>query len=102
MTTTIIEQSDIGVPICPPASAKPWIWLATALITGAIAMGLELVAFRLYAPYFGYSVYVWGSMISVVMGALACGYALGGRLAGRTRPELFLYGAIFLSALYQT
>src|SRR5258708_20760653 len=41
-------------------------------------------------------------MRSVVMGALACGYVLGGRLAGRTRPELFLYGAIFLSALYQT
>jgi spermidine synthase len=102
MTTAIIEQSDIGVRTVPAASAKAWIWLTTALVTGAIAMGLELVAFRLYAPYFGYSVYVWGSMISVVMGALACGYALGGQLAGRTRPELFLYGAIFLSALYQT
>ena len=34
-------------------------------------MSLELVAFRLYAPYFGYSIYVWGSMISVVMLALA-------------------------------
>src|SRR5216684_1669561 len=102
MTTTIIEQESIGLRTVAVASAKVWVWLATAFFTGAIAMSLELVAFRLYAPYFGYSVYVWGSMISVVMGALACGYALGGRLAGRTRPELFLYGAIFLSALYQT
>jgi spermidine synthase len=98
----MIEQDVIGARISPAASAKSWIWLATALLTGAIAMGLELVAFRLYAPYFGYSVYVWGSMISVVMGALACGYALGGRLADRTRPEPLLYGAIFVSALYQT
>jgi spermidine synthase len=101
MTTTTIEQDTMPLRTVPAASARTWGWLATALITGAIVMGLELVAFRLYAPYFGYSVYVWGSMISVVMGALACGYALGGRLAHRTRPELFLYGAIFLSALYQ-
>src|SRR5260370_15476134 len=102
MTTTIIEQEAIGLRTVGAASAKAWIWMATDLVTGAIAMSLELVAFRLYAPYFGYSVYVWGSMISVVVVSLERGYALGGRLAGRTRPELFLYGAIFLSALYQT
>ena len=57
------------------------LWLITAAMTGAIIMGLELVAFRLYAPYFGYSVYVWGTMISVVMIALSLGYAFGGWLA---------------------
>jgi spermidine synthase len=64
-------------------------------------MGLELVAFRLYAPYFGYSVYVWGSMISVVMAALTAGYALGGRLADRPSVSVILYRTILLSGAYQ-
>ncbi|MGO9260776.1 MAG: fused MFS/spermidine synthase [Bryobacteraceae bacterium] len=101
MANPTIEREADQVRPGPADFARVWFWLATALVTGAIVMGLELVAFRLYAPYFGYSVYVWGSMISVVMGALACGYGLGGRLAHGSRPELYLYGAIFLSALYQ-
>ena len=64
-------------------------------------MALELVAFRLYAPYFGYSIYVWGSMISVVLLALACGYGLGGRWADRSLTDLPLHAAILGSALYQ-
>jgi predicted membrane-bound spermidine synthase len=77
------------------------LWLTTAAITGALVMGLELVAFRLYAPYFGYTIYVWGSMISVVMVALALGYAIGGHLADRSRSDVPLYSLILSSALYQ-
>src|SRR5258708_38009211 len=64
-------------------------------------MALELVAFRLYAPYFGYSIYVWGSMISVVMLALSSGYALGGWVADRSPTDGSLYGIILLSGMYQ-
>ncbi|HEV3199748.1 MAG TPA: fused MFS/spermidine synthase [Bryobacteraceae bacterium] len=64
-------------------------------------MALEVVGFRLYAPYFGYSIYVWGSMISVVMLALAAGYGLGGRLADRSGTSRPLYGVILASAFYQ-
>ncbi len=64
-------------------------------------MALELVAFRLYAPYFGYSIYVWGSMISVVMVALSGGYAFGGWLADRTHGDASLYAAILASGVYQ-
>ncbi len=77
------------------------LWLATPVFTGACIMALELVAFRLYAPYFGYSMYVWGSMISVMMAALAVGYAFGGWLADRSRTDQPLYGIILLSAAYQ-
>ena len=77
------------------------LWFATPAFTGAIIMAQELVAFRLYAPYFGYSIYVWGSMISVVMAALAVGYALGGWIADRSRTDLALYCTILGSALYQ-
>jgi predicted membrane-bound spermidine synthase len=81
--------------------AHPFLWLVTATLTGAIIMALELVAFRLYAPYFGYSIYVWGSMISVVMLALAVGYALGGWLADRSSSAAILYFIILGSGLYQ-
>ena len=35
------------------------------------------------APYFGNSVYVWGSLIGVFLAALSLGYFLGGRIATR-------------------
>lgn len=73
----------------------------TPLLTGAVIMVLELVAFRLYAPYFGYSIYVWGAMISVVMAALAAGYWAGGWLADRSLGDRPLYLAILASAVYQ-
>ena len=64
-------------------------------------MGMELVAFRLYAPYFGYSIYVWGSMISVVMLSLSAGYVLGGWVADRSSTDAALYTTILLSGFYQ-
>jgi spermidine synthase len=77
------------------------LWLATAAIAGAVVMALELVSFRLYAPYFGNSIYVWGSMISVVMLALSVGYAVGGWVADRSDTDVSLYGIILCSAFYQ-
>ncbi len=85
----------------PRSVSRTAVWLVTVTLTGAVLMGLEMVAFRLYAPYFGYSTYVWGSMISVVMLAMSCGYALGGRAADRSRGDTLLYGAILFSAVYQ-
>ena len=95
-----------GVDRVPAASYKVRfirlaLWLLTSFFTGAIIMSLELVAFRLYAPYFGYSIYVWGSMISVVMAALAIGYAIGGWGADRSQTSLSLYITLLGSALYQ-
>lgn len=80
---------------------RVWLWMLTPFFTGAIIMALELVAFRLYAPYFGYSIYVWGTMISLVMAALALGYAVGGWIADRSHTDLPLYYTILGSSLYQ-
>lgn len=54
-------------------------------VSGAALMALEMVGSRLLAPYFGNSIYVWGSLISVVLAALTAGYFIGGRVADR-RP----------------
>jgi len=88
-------------PISSPSPARAALWLATAVITGAVAMALEIVSIRLYAPYFGSSIYVWGSMISVVMLALSVGYAVGGWVADRTHTDVPFFGIILFSALYQ-
>ncbi|MCW2923025.1 MAG: spermine synthase, partial [Thermoleophilia bacterium] len=64
--------------------AGPWLLLVVP-VAGAALMAYEIVGSRLLAPFFGNSTFVWGSLISVFLGALALGYAIGGRLADR-RP----------------
>jgi len=68
-----------------------------AFLSGGVLLGLEIVASRILAPYFGNSVYVWGSLISVFLLALSIGYWLGGVLADR-RPSLGTLALILVTA----
>jgi predicted membrane-bound spermidine synthase len=52
-------------------------------IAGAVLMALEIVGSRVLAPNFGNSIFTWGSLITVVLGALSLGYFAGGRVADR-------------------
>src|ERR1700745_424295 len=52
-------------------------------ISGAVLMALEIVGSRVLAPYFGSSIFVWGSLISVILAALSVGYYWGGWLSAR-------------------
>lgn len=64
-------------------------------------MGLEIAGSRVLAPYFGSSVFVWGSLIAVVLAALSLGAYAGGRLADRMptgRPLAALLGMAGLTA----
>ena len=58
-------------------------------------MSLELLGGRLLAPWFGSSIHVWGSIITVFMASLAAGYLLGGRWSLHN-PSLARFGSIFL------
>lgn len=70
-----------------------------SVVCGSVLMAIEVVGGRLLSPYFGSSVYVWGSIISVFMIALSAGYYLGGQVADK-KPNLFtLIGIIGLSGL---
>ena len=66
-----------------------------AFVGGFVIMSLELLGGRVMAPYFGSSIYVWGSIITVFMASLAIGYLLGGRWS-LTNPSLVRFGSIFL------
>ena len=68
-----------------------------AFSSGFIIMGIELLGGRILAPYFGSSVHIWGSIITVFMLSLSFGYLLGGKLSIR-HPSLTKYGLIFLVA----
>ena len=52
-----------------PNRWKIALWLLTVLFAGAVIMTLELAAIRLYAPYFGFSIHVWGGTIGILMTA---------------------------------
>src|SRR5215475_15750310 len=52
-------------------------------VSGAVLMALEIVGSRVLAPYFGNSIFVWGSLISVFLTALSVGYYWGGWLSAR-------------------
>lgn len=70
-----------------------------AFLSGAVLLGLEIVASRVLAPWFGSSVYVWGSLISVFLLALSLGYALGGILADRLPDFRGLAGVLLGASL---
>ena len=70
---------------------------AAAFGGGFVIMSLELLGGRVLAPWFGGSIHVWGSIITVFMVALSIGYLLGGRLSLRN-PSLDRLGAAFLCA----
>lgn len=78
--------------------------LFLAFISGFSIMAVELLGGRILAPYFGSSIYVWGSVITVFMVALSAGYLLGGRLSLRN-PTMrrfsycYLLGALALLPL---
>ncbi len=68
-----------------------------AFVGGFVIMSVELLGGRVLAPYFGSSVYVWGSIITVFMLSLSLGYLYGGKLSLH-HPSLGRFGTIFLVA----
>ena len=63
-----------------PSQGNIWLYL-TVFLTGSSVMIIELLGTRLIAPFYGASLYVWSSLISVTMIALSIGYYVGGRWA---------------------
>ena len=71
--------------------------VCAAFVSGFCIMAIEMLGARIMVPYFGGSLSVWGSILTVFMLALACGYLIGGRLSART-PSLVSYSYFFIAA----
>lgn len=68
--------------------------LFSALVCGAAVMVIEVLGSRVVGPFFGVSLFVWTSLISVTMISLALGYWFGGVLADRRGHSSDLYALI--------
>jgi spermidine synthase len=68
-------------------------------LSGAVLLGLEITASRVLAPTFGSSLYVWGSLIGIVLTGLAMGYWAGGAVADRLPTPYLLVSVLGLGAV---
>ena len=73
-------------------------------LSGAIGMGLELIAARVLSPYVGSSNVVWTSIIGIILASMSIGYWIGGKRADKNASinklsEIILISALFTSAI---
>jgi spermidine synthase len=66
---------------------------------GAAVMVFELVGGRVLAPFVGTSIFVWSSLIGVILAALSAGYWWGGRQADKKPDYKDFSRVIFLAAV---
>jgi spermidine synthase len=85
-----------GTPAGPTGGAI--VGLAV-FVSGAVLLGVEIAASRVVAPFFGNSLFVWGSLIGVVLAGLALGYWAGGALADRVPSPAALVAVLGLGGL---
>ena len=63
-------------------------------------MVYELVGSRVLAPYVGTSLFVWTSLIGIILGSLSLGYAWGGRLADKKLSYSVLSAILFIAGIF--
>ena len=73
-------------------------------LSGAIGMGLELIAARVLSPYVGSSNVVWTSIIGIILASMSIGYWIGGKKADKNASidklsEIILMAALFTSMI---
>ena len=68
-------------------------------LSGAIEMGIELLAARILSPYVGSSNVVWTSIIGVILASMSIGYYLGGKIADKTANFNILLKILLITAL---
>jgi spermidine synthase len=72
---------------------------AAVFVSGGVVLGMEIAASRVVAPFFGNSLFVWGSLIGVVLAGLSIGYWAGGWLADLWPTPSLLAAVMGLGAL---
>ena len=71
-------------------------------LSGAIGMGLELIAARILSPYVGSSNVVWTSIIGIILISMSFGYWIGGKKADKNADinelaNILLYASLITS-----
>ena len=78
-------------------------YFSIIFFTGAVVLSLELLASRILTPFFGVSLYIWTSILSVTLIFLAIGYQFGGwvtsKIDSKYYEELFIF-IPFVSSIF--
>ena len=69
-------------------------------ISGASIMALELLGSRLLAPYYGSTLFVWGSLIGITLTGLSAGYSWGGKKSDTKASYQTFSLLIFIAGSY--
>ncbi len=77
------------------ATLSLWRLKLMTFISGAALMSLEMAGVRILNVYFGSTIYVWGAIIGIFLGALSLGYYLGGIVADK-KPQFSMMGILLV------
>lgn len=72
----------------------------TVFITGAAVLIIEIAAVRILSPFYGSSLYVLSSVLTVILSALSAGYWYGGWRADKEKSSEVLYSIISISGVF--
>ncbi len=71
----------------------------SVFVSGFVVMVFEIVGSRVLVPYLGTSIFVWTSLIGVILGSLSFGYYFGGKLADKKTSFKIFSLIIFLAGI---
>ncbi|GCE26022.1 hypothetical protein KDA_15060 [Dictyobacter alpinus] len=102
-TTTGSQQMPLANDIIEttrPSSFQGWLVLLLVFIAGAASLCVEMSATRKMTPYVGDSLFVWASVIGLILLYLTVGYYVGGILSDRHPRPIYLYIITAVASLF--
>ena len=91
------NRAEVSSSMAPPLMIFPVLIVA---VSGFCVMASELMAGRLFAPYFGQSAHTWAALVGATLSGCALGNAFGGWLSGRFRPGTVCAVGLVLAAAW--
>lgn len=90
------QPEEVPEAAAAPAGARTWPWFLVYGLTGAVALGLEIVFFRLVDALMRSNSYTFGHVLCLYLLLFGTGAAVASRFVGRTRrPDRWFLGIQF-------